>query len=223
MLGDAAVGGFQPHGAAPCGRYEDGAARAGAQGQPREACRNGGARARRRSARDMGQVPGIAGRGKRQVGAGRADGELVRGQLAQDDGTGIAQAPHRRGILLGHIVQAQPGLAGGRQAGHVVDVLDGHGNAVEQRQVGAFGARHVCAARSLHGTAGIEIGESMDVDVHGADASQRRPGQHLRGGLAGAQRAGHLPYGKFRTAAHGCSDGKWWCGCARDPPHAPVR
>jgi hypothetical protein len=96
VLGDAAVGGFQPHGAAPGGRYEDGAARAGAQGQPREACRNGGARARRRSARDMGQVPGVAGCGKRQVGAGRADGELMRGQLAQDDGA--ASRRRRTGV-----------------------------------------------------------------------------------------------------------------------------
>ena len=223
VLGDAAVGGFQPHGAAPGGRYEDGAARAGAQGQPREARRDGRTRARRRSARNMGQIPGVAGGGKRQVGAGRANGEFVRGQLAQNDGAGIAQAPYRRGVFLGHIVQAQPGLAGGRQAGHVVDVLDGHRNAVEQRQVGAFGARHVCAAGRLHGAAGIDVGEGMDVDVHGADAAQRHAGQHLRGGLAGTQRAGHLPYGKFRTAAHGCSDGKWWCGCAMALPHAPVR
>ena len=117
------VGRLQPDDPAGAGRVAHRPAGIGPQRrrkQPRRHARPGPGR---RPTRMMVRVPRIARRRERQVEARPADGELMRGGLAQHDRPRLAQPSDHGGVLLGDVVEQDLGVAGGRQPGHVDDVL----------------------------------------------------------------------------------------------------
>ena len=99
------IGRLQPDDAAAARGIAHAAAGVGAQRHREQAGRHARARARRRAAGMMVGVPGIARRRPRQVEARPADGELVRRELAHDDGAGAAQLLHADGVGLGDVVR----------------------------------------------------------------------------------------------------------------------
>src|SRR5207249_497196 len=88
---DQAISRLEADDTAGAGRVPHAAASVAAQRQREEAGGDPGTRPRRRAARVMIGVPGVPRRRPWQVETGTADGEFVRGQLAQDDGAGPAQ------------------------------------------------------------------------------------------------------------------------------------
>ena len=104
---------------------------AGAQGKrhkPRGECRAG---ARRRSARMMGSVPRVARRRKRQIKRRAADRKFMQRQFAEHDRAGGAQTADDHRVFTRNIVEQDFGVAGGRQARNVDDVLDADRHAVQ--------------------------------------------------------------------------------------------
>ena len=94
-----AVGRLQPDDAAGAGRIAHRAAGVGAERHREQPGADAGAGTGGRAAGMVRRVPRIARRRERQVEARPADGELVRGELAEDDRAGLAQlarSPPRR-------------------------------------------------------------------------------------------------------------------------------
>ncbi len=79
----------------------------------------------------MRRVPGIAGWRPRKVERGSAVRELMRRELAYQNGAGGLQAGDRRRVLVRDPVDAGARMTGRQDAGRVVDVLDGEWNAVQ--------------------------------------------------------------------------------------------
>ncbi len=84
------------------------------------------------SRRDDDRCSRIARRRPRQVEARPADGELVRRELAHDDGARAAQLLHADGVGLGDVVLEDLGMAGRGQARDVDDVLDADRHAMQR-------------------------------------------------------------------------------------------
>ena len=142
---------------------------------------NRGARARRRAAGEVRGVPGIARRRPGQVEGRAAVGELVRGELAHQHGAGGAQPGHGGRVLSRDAVDAGARMAGGQDAGGVVDVLDGERNAVQRpapvaaRDLGFGGARQPPSRpRGVRVMKALSCGSSASVRARGLRVLDRR-------------------------------------------------
>ena len=124
------------------------------------------------------RVPRVARGRERQVEARAAKGELVRGELAQHDRAGPAQARDRVRVGPRHVVAQDFGVARGRQPGHVDDVLDADGNAVERAADTPGGDLPLGGARRVQRPLGIEVDEGAQRRVEPFDAREQRP-RHL--------------------------------------------
>jgi len=99
--------------------------------------RDGRARSRRRTAREVGQVPRVPRGRPRQVERRTCMRHLVSGQLAQQHGAGLVELGRRGGVFRRNAVDEDPRVTGGEDPLRVVDVLEREGNSVERAPVPA--------------------------------------------------------------------------------------
>ena len=126
--------------------------------------------------------------GLRAVGEGafhhRAGGELGEGQLAQQHRPGVVQAGDALRVGGRDVVLQNARVGCGADAGRIVEVLDGDGDAVQGTPAGPGGEFRLRPPRLAQG----HVRGDRDVGVQGAvqalDALEQ-PGGHLNGG--------HLP------------------------------
>jgi hypothetical protein len=119
----------------------------------------------------------------------------MRGELAQNNRAGSAQAPHRFRIGRGDIVQHQMGMAGGRHAGHVDDVLYPDGNA-DERKIHALPHRTICLFRLPPHGHRVDVHHGVYQRIQRRDPSQRRFGDVDRREPSCPVAGGHLRRGQ---------------------------
>ena len=119
---------------------------------------------------DRSGVEGVAGGAERRVLPGGAERELVQVALADDDRAGRPEPRYYRRVSDRRGTARNPGGGGGRRAGEVDDVLDGHRHAV---QGAAIPARGDLPRRRVGLGPGCVVqhdGEGVEGLVAGADA-----------------------------------------------------
>ena len=144
----------------------------------------------------MGQVPGIAGRLERSSPVGAAQGEFVHGEFAQQDAAGGFEAGGGGGVLGRHPVNVHAGAGGGTDAGGVVEVFQGEGDAVHGAFVVSAPDLRFGDAGLLQGVVGQQQDEGMQAVVGGGDAVQAGAGQFHRGKFAPAHQFAGLMDGQ---------------------------
>ena len=97
-----------------------------------EARRDGRPRARGGAAGEVGEVPGVARRGPRQIERRPGMRHLVGGELAEQHRTRIVEPGGRRGVSIGDPVDEDARVRGREDAPRVVDVLEPEGDAVQR-------------------------------------------------------------------------------------------
>ena len=140
------VGGLEADDAAEGGGHPDRRPGVGGERCHSHARRDRDRRAAARASGDPGPVVRVAALGRRD-----AEGELVGGDLGDDDGPGGAQAGHRPGVDLWHVLVHGRARTGGGPR-HVDDVLDRHGDPVQGPAVLArrqLGVQAGCLPRRL--------------------------------------------------------------------------
>jgi hypothetical protein len=147
-------------------------------------------------------VPRIARRRERQVEAGAADGEFMGGQLAHDDGAGLAQFADDDGVGGGDVVDQDLGVAGGRQPGDVDDVLDPDRHAVQRAADAPGGDLGLGVAGHRHGGLAVHPDEGVEPVVQAFDAVEQRGHQLDRRQGPCRKRAGGLRCGEPVQVAH---------------------
>ena len=148
----APVGGQHANHAAEAGRLADGAA--GIRSQ-RAYCHVRGDRRSRtaaRSARHPFRIHRIAHRAVGGVLVGRAHGELIAVELAQQHRPGCFEPGNRSGVIRRPVALQDPRTRGRGSALHHQHVLDAHGNTCQRRQRVALGGHGVHALCLLEGT-----------------------------------------------------------------------
>ena len=128
----------------------------------------------------MLRVPRVARRRERQIEARAADGELVGRELPQDDRAGLAQLRDHRRIGRGDVVHQDLGMARGRQAGDIDDVLDADRHAVQRPSHTARGDLGLGRACGVHRGIGIQPDEGVQLRIEPLDARQQRVQQFDR-------------------------------------------
>ena len=186
---NAPVGGQHADHAAETGRLADGAAGIAAQRAYRHVGGNGRSRSAARSARHPFRIHRIAHRAVGGVLVGRAHGELVAVELAQQHRPGGIEPGNHSGVIGRTKALQDPGTRRGRSAPHHQHVLDAHGNAGQRRQRVSLG-RHGVHARSLLERAVLGQGQvDIQLRIHGRDAlvirgskidGLDRPGRNVR-------------------------------------------
>ena len=104
----------------------------GAQRSGNEAGGQRGARAARGASGEVLEVPRIARGRPRQIERRSAVRELVRQQLAEEDGARVAQSARRRRVFVGNVVDRDLRAAAREYAFGVVDVLERERDAVQR-------------------------------------------------------------------------------------------
>jgi hypothetical protein len=99
-------------------------------------------------------------------------GEFGRHRLAHDDAAGNTRMGHAYRVDRRAVAPAGTRTVGGRHVGGVADVLDAHGNAVEQPSGLPVPGGAVARARLAEGEAGIEILPGRDVRFALLDAAK---------------------------------------------------
>ena len=111
------------------------------------------------------RVPGIPA-GAVQLRLGLRDrAELRRVRLAEHDEPGLADAPHDRGVEVGHVVRICLRRVRRPQPGRLVQVLDRDRHAVERR----VGRRRLGRARGRERTLGVDGDERVQLRVEPLD------------------------------------------------------
>ena len=139
-----------------------------------------------RAARRPPVHPGVVRRaGQRAVADGRPPllGERRR---AHDDRAGSAHAGHQRSVLARGGGVREPGPTSGRQAGHGLDVLDRHRDAVQGAELVAAHDGVGRQPRLLPGSVRVEVDERVEVGLPLLDAREERLGDLERRPLATA-------------------------------------
>ena len=113
-------------------------------------------------------------------------------ELAQQHPAGFVQAGGDDAVDGRHIVDPHPGVAGRADAGGVVDVFQAVGDAVHRAAIGARLQFRIGALRVLQRTFGGDQDERVEHRIARGDRMQRRLGERLAGGDAGAQLASRL-------------------------------
>ena len=204
---DQAVGRLQPGQAAQRGRVADRAAGIGAERAHHQPRRDAGTRAAGRSTGEMLAVPRIACRRPGQVEGRTTVGELMRRQLAEQDGTGLMQLRDGGGVEIRDIVGARARVARRADAGGAVDVLQRERNAVHRAAIVAchdLGFRDACLIQRLV-RGDQQIGVELRID--GGDAVEEGAGQRNRRKLSpldqarGFRDGEEMQIGRARVAA----------------------
>jgi hypothetical protein len=105
-------------------RAPDRSPRVGSQRRRDQARRDGRPRAGGGAAGEVGEVPGVARGGPRQIERRPGMGHLVGGQLAEQHGPRVVEPGGRRGVRIGDPVDEDARVRRGEDAARVVDVLE---------------------------------------------------------------------------------------------------
>ncbi len=167
---DQPVSRLQPGNTAIRRRPADRAAGVGAERRRHQPGRDRRARSARRTAGEMRGAPWVARRRPRQVERRPAMRELMRRQLAGQDGAGRVELFDRRRIFRRHGVDAHLGVPGGADAGGGIDVLEAERHPVQRAAVIAGGDLAFGLPRLRHRLVGgdRQIGIELRIDAFGA-------------------------------------------------------
>ena len=224
-FGDEPARGAQPGHAAEARGDPDGAARIGAERARHESGGRGDAAAAARPARDPGRVPGVPGRAEVRARGARAERELVRVELPDDDRPGRPERRDRVGVALRDAVGQDP-RGGGRPGARDVDhVLDADRHAPERSALARALERRGLGERLLraHRDEAVQPAvERLDPAEGGVDrlarrqlAGRKRAERGRPGSEVGLQRQrafelaelGRIPRRKPATASRSASSG----------------
>src|SRR5690606_22056470 len=144
------------------------------------------------------KVPRIAGDPVRGGLRGRAHGELVQVDLAQDHRARIAESARHGGIERRHVALQDSRCAGGGYSRGGDVVLEGDGNAVQRAQRIALAAPPVGFPRPSEGGLPRHVQEGAQTLVGRADPIEAGPSRLLRTQFARRQCVGELAKGEVR-------------------------
>src|ERR1700760_2086066 len=118
-------------------------------------------------------VPRIARRRKRQVKTGAANGELMRRELAHNNGTGLAKLLSDDGVRLGDVVDHDPGVTGGRHPADIDDVLDRDRYSLQRSSAPPPGDLRVSSCRVAYRAILVQADKRVQLGVERMDARQQ--------------------------------------------------
>ena len=198
---DAPVRRLEAHDAAVGGGTQHRAHRLGAEGEGDHPRPDGGSRAARRSARRVRRIPRIPR--LRRI----AEGEGGRRHLAENHRAGPSQPGHRDGIDGGAPVRPRPRPRGGHQPRGVVDVLEGHGHAVERAHEAPLAGLDIPLHGDARGGIAIEMHPGLEGGLEGVDALEAGGEEVGRRQRARANAARRLGGAHVVEVGHGFSCG----------------
>ena len=179
---------------------------------------------------DSAPVVGVARRAEHLVEGVRAEPELRRVGLADEDAARRLHARREQAVVRGHVVAEQGRAVGGGEAGGLGDVLDRLRQAKQER------ALHVALARPCQDrVAGSRFGEQqvavapaddgVDLRVDGVDAGEKGLHDLAARERARPDRRRELVRGEIGDVAHGAVSrlSASRTSCAARSPTSPAR
>ena len=121
-------------------------------------------------------------------------------EFAEQHAAGRGQLSGHHTVRSRNVMESQFGVAGGTNAGGVVNILDGIGNAVQRAEVFADGKFRVRAGSIGQSAVGGEGDERVHLRINLGDAVERGLGEGEGGRGASAQLLAGVQDGKFGHA-----------------------
>ena len=171
VAADKAPGGTEADEAAVVCGVADGAAGVLAEGCGAEEGGGGGAGAAAGGAGISGTVPRISGRAPVVIDA-VAGGELAHVELAEQDCAGVFEVGDYGSVVVGNVGREDLGAAGGKDAGGVELVLDGHGHAVKGATMLACGDFRLGLTSGVEGVVAADGDVAVELAVDAVDSFQ---------------------------------------------------
>src|SRR5215467_3409443 len=152
----------------------------------------------------MRGIPRIAGR------RGIAESERRGGYLAEDDRAGRTEAGYRDGIRGRLAMRPGPGAGGSDEPRRIVNVLEGHGHAVERAHEAPLARLHVPLNGDASRRVPVEMHPRLERRLHRVDALEAG-GEEVGGRQrARADAAGRFRGGDVVEIRHGRSPEGYW-------------
>src|SRR3984893_14033154 len=122
----------------------------------------------------MIRVPWVARGRPWEIEAWAADGELMRRELAENDGAGAAQTRHAYRIGRHDVIDQYLGMASRRQARDIDDIFDTDRHTMQRPAQAARGDLSLGSLGSIHCRVAIEADEDVQFRIEPSDALQQR-------------------------------------------------